>query len=129
MTGDEFHVLGSRVWGRGYQARIAEALRVDDRQVRRWRSGATPISRERIEQIKALASDAEEQKRLEDAAYAYAAPQVDAIVAGALDHHEADVLAGILSRAVEVMRDRAGVPATIETLRQTIEALKRERDT
>ena len=43
MTRDELCELGVKLWGRGWQTRMAEALNVDGSTVRRWVSGAVPI--------------------------------------------------------------------------------------
>ena len=129
MASSELRAIGERVYGHGWQTRLAERLEVAARTVRRWAAG-DPIPPGAAEDIRSLAADADEQRRLEDEAYAAVAPHVDAIVSGpGAGFHPADVLAGIMSRAVEHMREGAGTAATMETLRQAINRLKGERDT
>jgi hypothetical protein len=45
MTRDELREAGERLYGKwGWQTRLAEALGVDGSTVRRWISGAVPVS-------------------------------------------------------------------------------------
>ncbi|KMO43138.1 hypothetical protein VQ03_09335 [Methylobacterium tarhaniae] len=128
MTGEELHALGTRVWGHGYQARIAAGLKVDVRTVRRWTKGESPVPAGAAAEVRALVAEEDERRRLESEAYAFAAPRVDAILAEALAYRPADVLAGIVARATEHMRDGAGPVAATETLRGAIKALRAEGD-
>lgn len=43
MKSDELKKTGKRLYGYGWQTRLAEALGVDGSTVRRWVSGAVPI--------------------------------------------------------------------------------------
>lgn len=124
MTGEELHEIGTRVWGHGYQARIAAGLEVDVRTVRRWTKGESPVPAGAADEVRALVAEEERRQRLEGEAYAYAAPRVDAIVAEAGERHPADVLAGVVARAAERMRDGDGATAAIETLRAVIKAVQ-----
>lgn len=43
MTPEELKKIGKKLYGYGWQTRMAEALEVDGSTVRRWVSGAVPI--------------------------------------------------------------------------------------
>lgn len=43
MSVTELKVIGPRLYGYGWQTRMAEALNVDGSTVRRWVSGAVPV--------------------------------------------------------------------------------------
>ena len=43
MSAGELKLVGPRLYGWGWQTRLAESLNVDGSTVRRWVSGAVPI--------------------------------------------------------------------------------------
>lgn len=43
MTAAELKTVGPKLYGHGWQTRLAEALGVDGSTVRRWVSGAVPV--------------------------------------------------------------------------------------
>ncbi|WP_416398154.1 hypothetical protein [Allohahella sp. A8] len=43
MNKDEFREAGQKLFGYGWQTRIAERIDVDGSTVRRWASGAVPV--------------------------------------------------------------------------------------
>lgn len=43
MTAKQLTEIGEKLYGRGWQTRMAEALGVDPSTVRRWVSGAVPV--------------------------------------------------------------------------------------
>lgn len=43
MAPEDLKIIGDRLYGYGWQTRLAEALGVDSRTVRRWVSGARKI--------------------------------------------------------------------------------------
>ncbi len=125
MTGEELHEIGTRVWGHGYQKRIAAGLGVDVRTVRRWTKGESRIPAGAETEIRALVAAEEEAARLEGEAYAYAAPRVDAILAGC-SLPLIDVLKGIVMRASETMRDDVGLADAARALRGALKVIQAE---
>lgn len=55
MTSDELRDIGERVFGYGWQTKLAAHLKIADRTVRRWAAGAS-IPAGAQEEIRALAS-------------------------------------------------------------------------
>ncbi len=56
MTRHELHNLAEKYYGDDWKRELAKALQIDERTIRRWMSGATPIREATAIAIRALVS-------------------------------------------------------------------------
>ncbi len=133
--------------GHGWQSHMARAFGVDSRKIRAYlaedgtsalpvpawllsamRDGATARIDISIVGPKPGSSGADDR---DEDAYQAMDPAMEALIRGAekAGWTEPAILTAMLTILVEMMRTGAGIPATMETLKQCIDLLRAERDT
>jgi len=136
MSPSDLASLAAAAYGPQWQSALAREMKIALRTVQRWAADGIPkaataagvraflVDRARIK-ITGPAADADDEAR-DDLAFAECEPVIAALLGSGQDagFHEAEILAAILSIAVGRMADGAGIPATIETLKQAIAGLK-----
>lgn len=137
MTAPELAALASQCYGQRWQSALARDMNVAVRTVQRW--AADGIERQatadnvrrflierRVVSIAGPAAGLSEDER-DDACYEALEPPLSAIAAAADDQgwHPAEVWTAIMAIAVDRMHAMAGRDATIETVKQAIEQLRR----
>lgn len=141
MTPAELRSLAAPIYGNhGWQVRLAREFRVAVRTAQRWAADgiANPETARRVQkflderaraQIEPPPADGYSDR--DDDAYDEFRPRIEALVAAGVTAgwHPAEVLTAILAVTVDQMREGAGAPATMDTLRQALEGLKAARDT
>jgi len=140
VTPSTLHSIASAVYGARWQSRLSRDMGVALRTVQRWaRDGiektATAegvrrfLEERRVARLAPPPAGATDRDDRDDACRDAIEPPITALLAAARDvgWHEGEVLVAILAASVDRMREAAGTPVTIETLRAAIEALKRAR--
>lgn len=144
MTPDEFISIGSRLFTRpgassshGWQARAAAHFGVSDRTVRNWVSGCSDVPEGVAREMRAMvaivppppgsSADEDRDDAMRDALDPALARVASEYVAAGW--HEGEIVTAMLGFAIDTMCERAGAAATIETLRQAVDAIKSSRDT
>ncbi len=136
MTPRDLQSMASAVYGARWQSQISRDMGVALRTVQRWaRDGiektATAEGVRRFLEERRVArmappphgTTADDDR--DDACRDAIEPPITALLAAARDvgWHEGEALVAILAASVDRMRESAGTPATIETLRAAIAAL------
>lgn len=142
MTPADIQSIASAVYGARWQSQLSRDMGVALRTVQRWaRDGidktATAegvrrfLEERRIARIAPPPAGTTDADDRDDACRDALEPAVTAIVAAARDAgwHEGEAQVAVLASTVDMMRAAAGTPATIQTLRAAVEALKAQRDT
>lgn len=141
MTPADLRSLAAPLYGNhGWQSRLAREWGVAIRTVQRWASGVTPIHADTARRLRAFLEERARQKvnpppadgytSRDDDAYDEMRPRIQALVAAATvaGWHQAETLTAILAVTVDEIRG-AGIPVSIEVLRQVTDSLKAQRDT
>ena len=136
MTASELASLATAAYGAQWQSALAREMRIALRTVQRWAADGIPkdatasavrvflVGRARIKVAKPAAG-ADDDAR-DDLAFAECQPVIAALIGAGQDagFHEAEILTAVLSITTGRMADGAGIPATVETLKQAIAGLK-----
>jgi hypothetical protein len=137
MTSADLHSLASAVYGSRWQSQLARDMGLALRTVQRWAANGIDkpatvegvrrfLEERRIARIPSPPPGTSPNDDRDDACCDALRPAVEAMVAAAADvgWHQAESLTAILAYTAQEMRERAGRPATIETLEQAIAAIK-----
>lgn len=138
---DELRSLAAPIYGNhGWQVRLARDFGVAVRTSQRWAADgiANAETARRVRkflqeraraQVEAPPADGYSDR--DDDAYDEFRPRIEALVAAGVTAgwHPAEVLTAILAVTVDQMRENAGIPATLETVKQAMDSLRAARDT
>lgn len=136
LTPAELSSLAQPIYGPRWQSALAREMSVAVRTAQRWArdgverqttaDGVRRFLEERARQVvspPAISGDRDAQ------AYAEMRPRIEAMVraATAVGWHPAEVTTAALAAIIDLMSEGAGAPATMQTLKDAISALKETR--
>ena len=142
MTPEQLKSLAGAVYGAKWQSALARDMGINVRTVQRWASAGIDreaiahnvrrfLDERRIARIPGPPANTCPDDDRDDAVYDALSPAIQAVVAAAHDAgwstHEAEF--GALNISIDLIRASAGIPATIEILREAIRLMQGMRDT